>query len=85
MSPLCSIIKPMRIIFYILLIFLVFYLILSFFTQSGKNEDNNSETEMVKDPNCEVYIRKSEAFRRYVKGNYYYFCSSKCLKKFKKK
>ncbi len=69
-----------------LLLFIVLYLIFSLFSQSNQkpNEDDLG-TEMVKDPNCKTFIQKSEAIRRYIKGNYHYFCSSKCVKEFKKK
>ncbi|HJN03320.1 MAG: hypothetical protein QF907_00715 [Nitrospinota bacterium] len=76
----------MRIIFFILILFIVLYLIFSLLFQSNQKPNENSMgTEMVKDPNCDTFIQKSDAIRRYIKGNYYYFCSSKCVKEFKKK
>ena len=76
----------MRIIFYILLLLIVLYLIFSLLFQSNqKPSEDDTGTEMVKDPNCETFIQKSDAIRRYIKGNYHYFCSSKCVKEFKKK
>ena len=77
----------MRIVFYTLIAFTIIYLFRSLFSGSAKKQKigDISETEMVKDPNCKVYIEKSDAVKRYLKGSYYYFCSSKCAKEFKKK
>jgi YHS domain-containing protein len=76
----------MRILFYLLLIFLALYLILSLFFKSNENSNSHdAETEMVRDPNCHTYIQKSNAIRRFIKGDYHYFCSSRCKKEYKNK
>jgi len=80
----------MRIIFYFLLLFLFLYFFLSLLLPShkkngGKSDSNNNlGTEMVKDPNCQIYIQKSESIKYNIKGKMYYFCSDNCAKEFKK-
>ncbi len=82
----------MRIIFYIFILLIIIYFLLSIFSQYHKNniweksnDDNSSGTDMVKDPYCQIYIQKSEAIKRFIKGKVYYFCSAYCAKKFKNK
>jgi len=36
------------------------------------------DDEMVKDPNCQVYIPKTSAIKRRIRGEEYYFCSPGC-------
>ena len=38
---------------------------------------------MVRDPNCGVYIPRSDALRKRAGGNTYYFCSRKCRDEFR--
>jgi uncharacterized protein len=38
--------------------------------------------EMVRDPFCHLYLPRSEAMRRSIRGQDYYFCSPGCLEKF---
>ena len=47
-----------------------------------KKENLSSETEMVKDPNCETYIPKAEAVAKTVQGKEHFFCSEKCAEEF---
>jgi uncharacterized protein len=38
--------------------------------------------EMVRDPVCQVYLPRSEALRRRIRGQEHFFCSPGCLDKF---
>jgi uncharacterized protein len=38
--------------------------------------------EMVRDPVCQVYVPRSEAIRRMIRGQEHFFCSPGCLDKF---
>jgi uncharacterized protein len=38
--------------------------------------------EMVRDPVCHLYLPRTEAIRRKVRGQEHYFCSPGCLDKF---
>jgi YHS domain-containing protein len=41
-------------------------------------------TEMVQDPVCESYIPKDGALTEKIQGETYFFCSSECVREFKK-
>ena len=69
-----------------LLIFAFILLLRSFFAPSiQKGENSASIEEMVKDPNCETYIPKTESIKKVVHGTTHYFCSEKCAEEFSKK
>jgi uncharacterized protein len=38
--------------------------------------------EMVRDPMCHLYLPRSEALRRKIRGQEHFFCSPGCLDKF---
>jgi uncharacterized protein len=38
--------------------------------------------EMVRDPVCQLYVPRSEAIRREIRGQEHFFCSPGCLDKF---
>ena len=38
--------------------------------------------EMVRDPYCHVYLPRSQAIRRKIRGQEHFFCSPGCLEKF---
>jgi uncharacterized protein len=38
--------------------------------------------EMVRDPVCQLYLPRTEALRRTIRGREYFFCSPGCLDKF---
>jgi YHS domain-containing protein len=38
--------------------------------------------ELVRDPVCHLYLPRSEAIRRQVRGREYFFCSPGCVDKF---
>ena len=56
---------------------------------SGGTENRNTGSgpvdEMVQDPNCLTYIPKSDAIRKSVGGETYFFCSQACVDKFQRK
>ncbi len=41
--------------------------------------------DMVKDPNCNIYIPLKSAIVANIKGKSHYFCSKECEKEFKNK
>lgn len=67
------------------LIFAFILLLRSFFAPSTQKGQNSVIEEMVKDPNCETYIPKTESIKRVVHGITQYFCSEKCAEEFSKK
>ncbi|MCD6320359.1 MAG: hypothetical protein J7M03_06730 [Candidatus Desulfofervidaceae bacterium] len=77
----------MRLIFYILLIFGIYYLFKNIFkSPSSKKKRSNLpwqiEDELVKDPMCGIYIPKSKAIKARVNGQIHYFCSKECKKSY---
>ncbi len=56
-----------------------------FLKPSSKEEGIAGSTEMVQDPNCEVYVPKPEAVFKQVAGRDHYFCSEKCADEFQNK
>jgi len=51
---------------------------------SGNGEQNGEGEEMVRDPRCGVYIPRSNALKRRVRGETVYFCSRECEEKYRK-
>ncbi len=63
----------------IALIATVVLLFLWWFLKPSANEDGVAgSTEMVQDPNCEVYVPKPEAVYKIIADQDHYFCSDKC-------
>jgi uncharacterized protein len=50
--------------------------------QTGGRTPPAVTQEMVRDPVCHLYLPRSEAVRRKVRGREYFFCSPGCLDKF---
>ena len=77
----------------IILISVFFYLLLRFFkllfskppVNKRPTQQNTSDqvNEMVQDPVCKVYIPKNNSLSTQISGSTYYFCSKKCMDKFK--
>jgi YHS domain-containing protein len=44
-----------------------------------------SSTEMVQDPNCEIYIPVTEAIKAHIGGRDHFFCSEKCVEEYRKR
>ncbi|MFQ5716320.1 MAG: hypothetical protein ACE5GQ_04400 [Nitrospinales bacterium] len=71
-------------IFVILVVFIVL-LARSYFPAASREEKTRLSMEMVQDPNCKIYIPKSEAVQSAVSGETRYFCSEKCAQEFQQK
>ncbi len=69
-----------------ILIFLIgvfYYLIRSFFPPAvEENKVEGSDSEMIQDPNCELYIPKKESVQRDISGTPHFFCSDRCAEEF---
>jgi len=65
----------------------VLYWVLRGWTRGGspgpRDKGGNGE-EMVRDPQCGVYVPVSSALKRRVKGQTVYFCSRECEVSYKK-
>ena len=44
-----------------------------------------ASTDMVQDPNCEIYVPETEAVKATIDGRDYNFCSGKCADEYRKK
>lgn len=74
-----------RFLLIILLFFLLYHLVKLFLKDISsfkKNPNPNEPEELVKDPNCEIYIPKSTALKKKVNGRIQYFCSERCFKNY---
>ncbi|MFQ5451677.1 MAG: YHS domain-containing protein [Nitrospinaceae bacterium] len=60
-------------------------LVRALFPGSSRKEDTTEAKEMIKDPNCETYVPKSEALQKNLHGKEYFFCSKTCADEFTKK
>ncbi len=73
-----------RLIFYLLLLTLVYWLIKRALShgkgRSGKPGEKSEE--LVKDPFCQCYIPKSQSYVVSLEGKKYFFCSEDCYKKY---
>ncbi len=68
-----------------LIITLVLILLRWFLKPSTQEGSSQSSTEMVRDPNCGIYIPKPEAVQKNISGKEYFFCSEKCAKEYHNK
>ena len=77
----------MRLLFFILLAYLL-YRIIRWATmpilKENKGDSDGTVDVMVQDPSCETYIPLRDAKRKVFRGKAYYFCSKECLEKFEK-
>ena len=76
-----------RLIIYLVLIYFAVKLIRGILKPlQMKNKEAADETEeMVKDPECGIYIPKKDALVKKIKGERNSFCSDECYKKYKEK
>ena len=76
-----------RITIFFLLIALVIFLIRSYFlsTSDKRKEEASDFMELVQDPNCKIYLPRSEAFEYTISGVTHCFCSENCAKEFQNK
>lgn len=49
---------------------------------TARQESTAITEEMVRDPVCQLYLPRSEAIRRTIRGREHFFCSPGCLDKF---
>ena len=80
----------MRLIFYTLVIFAIYWLIRSLLKPKPKKKINSQlppqiEDELVKDPMCGIYIPKQKAITAKIGGKVYYFCSQRCKEEYTKR
>lgn len=73
----------MRLVFYILLVLIIYYLLRGLLGPKPKGRDlREFEDELVKDPVCGIYIPKNKAISVRVGGTKVYFCSKECREKY---
>ncbi len=65
-----------------LIITLVLLLLRWFLKPSDQEGSSQNSTEMVRDPNCGIYIPKPEAVKKNVSGEELFFCSVKCANEY---
>ena len=61
------------------------WLVRVFFPSSSDKKQASGTREMVKDPNCETYVPKTEALEKTVGEKQFYFCSEKCAEEYTQK
>lgn len=75
-----------KIIYLIIIIYLIYRLIKGFLKQGKEYQEKAEEgmiDEMVQDPVCKTYIPRREAYKKTFGGKEIYFCSRECAEKFK--
>jgi YHS domain-containing protein len=79
----------MRLLIYIILIFVVYQIYKAVRRELGrpeqvnrKKDDSAITAELVEDPVCHTYCPKNEALTAGMDGKSYYFCSEECKRKF---
>lgn len=82
----------LRLIFFVLLILLLYFLLhylIRDMPSRKKTSKNAGPDELVQDPNCQTYIPKRSALKRKIGGQVFYFCRKECfnnyLQKFREK
>jgi uncharacterized protein len=76
-----------RLIFFIILIYILYSLVKRVFGAgskiSGRDSSSGVISEMVQDPFCKTYIPRNEAYRAVLGGEEILFCSRECAEKYK--
>ena len=71
--------------FLVILFLLILYYVVRFLIRDILSTRQKPEhEELVEDPSCKIYVPKSSALKKKIRGRQYYFCSRECLKKFLK-
>ena len=73
-----------RIVIFVLLIGLLYLLARSYFFPVRDEEGDPDSMEMVQDPNCKIYLLRSDAVERIVSQKNHCFCSVKCADAYEK-
>lgn len=68
-----------------LAILILFLLFRWAFGSSPRGDAAPDATEMVKDPNCDMYVPKPEAIRKTIQGHEHFFCSERCAEEYRSK
>lgn len=79
-----------RLIFALIVIYLIYRLAKRFFLPSAKQRDKFPERptaiggeDLVEDPYCHTYVPISDAYKASLNGETVYFCSKECFEKYK--
>lgn len=80
----------LRLIFTVVVIYLIYRLVKGLFLPSAKPHDEVPEKktpiggeDLVKDPYCHTYVPISDAYKASLNGETVYFCSKECFEKYK--
>lgn len=74
----------MRILIWLVLLYIGFKIIKGFIAQRKQDEPAiSTDEEAVRDPVCGVYVAKNDAIVGKVEDERVYFCSMECLEKYK--
>jgi len=74
-----------RLVIIAVIVAVVLFLFRWFLAPAPKKPSSPGSTEMVKDPNCEIYVPQTEALRREISGKEHFFCSEKCADEYEAK
>ena len=73
-----------RLVTFVLLIGLFYLLARSYFLPVRDEGSDPESMEMVQDPNCKIYLLRSDAVERIVSQKNHCFCSVKCADAYEK-
>lgn len=81
-----------RLIFTIIIVYLVYRLIRRILLPSGKEQSTFSRNpssvhgeDLVRDPYCGTYVPVSNASKAIINGEEFYFCSKECIEKYRER
>ncbi len=74
-----------RLAFIALFVLVGYFLFRWAFGSSAPRGSGAAETEMVQDPNCQMFIPKNEAVYKIMQGQGHYFCTDKCADEYLEK
>ena len=80
----------LRLIFTVVVIYLIYRLVKGLFLPSAKPRDKFPKgmtsiegEDLVEDPYCHTYVPMSDAYKVSLNGKKLYFCSKECFEKYK--
>ncbi len=59
--------------------------LIRWYLSAPREEQGQLSTEMVQDPNCEIYVPVTEAVKATIAGRDHYFCSEQCADEYRNK
>jgi uncharacterized protein len=78
-----------RFIIFLILIYLLYRIIKSFFPATPDKMNNRqfkstsiAGEDLVEDPVCHTYIPESQAYKKEIAGKIYFFCSEECYESY---